>query len=99
MADDRDARIAQLEAELSASRQREVALTAENVDLRGEREADRAEIERRDRALSEALEQQTATAEVLRVIASSPTDLQSVLDTIADSARRLCDAGGTHITR
>jgi hypothetical protein len=71
MADDRDARIAQLEVELRRAR-------ADNAALR---------------------EEQTASAEILRVIASSPADLQRVLNTVADSAVGLCEAGGALIWR
>ena len=47
---------------------------------------------RRNRDLTEALEQQTATSEILRVISSSPTDVQPVFNTIVVNAVRLCNA-------
>jgi GAF domain-containing protein len=49
--------------------------------------------------LAEAREQQTATSEILRVIASASTHVQPVLDVLAENAARLCDANDSVIFR
>src|SRR5262249_43653575 len=55
-------------------------------------------VEARTKELTEALEQQTATGDILRVISSSPTDVQPVFDAIVQSAVRLSGGvqGGVH---
>jgi len=57
------------------------------------------ESQSRNRDLTESLEQQTATGEILQVIASSPTDVQPVLDVVAERAARLCEATDAIIDR
>ena len=57
------------------------------------------ELEARNRELTESLEQQTATGEILRVIASSPTELQPVMDTVAENAARVCGATESSVWR
>jgi GAF domain-containing protein len=77
----------------------QAAIAIANARLFEELERRNAELQASNRQVTEALEQQTATAEVLRVIASSPTDLQRVLDAIVASAGRLVGAATAAVWR
>jgi GAF domain-containing protein len=70
----------------------QAVIAIENVRLFKELQEKNEALTRAHGQVTEALERQMATSDILRVIASSPTDAQPVFDTIAASAKRLCDA-------
>jgi GAF domain len=69
------------------------------IELKKQLEARTHELAEARGHLSEALERQAATSEILRVISSSPTELQRVLDAVGENAARLCDANNAVIFR
>jgi GAF domain-containing protein len=69
------------------------------ADLEQQLKAYRREIAHGRERLVEATKQQTATSEVLRIISNSPTEIQPVLDAVAENAARLCDANNAVIFR
>jgi signal transduction histidine kinase/putative methionine-R-sulfoxide reductase with GAF domain len=76
----------------------QAVIAIENVRLFTELQEKNRALTQAHAQVSEALEQQTATADILRVISSSPTDVQPVFDTIAERSVRLCNGllGGVY---
>jgi GAF domain-containing protein len=70
----------------------QAVIAIENVRLFTELQVKNQALTEAHAQVTEALEQQTATSEILRVISRSPNDVQPVFDSIAASALRLCDA-------
>jgi signal transduction histidine kinase len=70
----------------------QAVIALENARLFEAEQARMRELSERTQELTETLAYQTASSEILRVISSSPTDIQPTFDAIAISARRLCEA-------
>jgi GAF domain-containing protein len=77
----------------------QAVIAVENVRLFRELEEKNRALTDAHATVTESLERQTATSEILRVIASSPTDLQPVMNSVAESAARLCEATDAHVYR
>jgi GAF domain-containing protein len=75
----------------------QAVIAIENVRLFTALQGKNQALMRAHAQLTEALEQQTATSEILRVISRWPTDLQPVMDVIAENAARICGANDAHI--
>jgi two-component system, NtrC family, sensor kinase len=77
----------------------QAVIAIENVRLFTELQEKNRALTRAHAQVSESLEQQTGTSEILRVISASPTDTQPVFDAIAQSAMRLCSGNFCNVLR
>ena len=80
------------EVELLRTFSDQAVIAIENVRLFTELQVKNQALTEAHAQVTESLEQQTATSEILRVIASSPTELQPVMEAIAENAARVCGA-------
>ena len=86
-------------ARLGVSKKKKSPRATELSQLKKEVQRVTEQLESCKRELAEATERETATGEILRVIASSPTEIQPVLDVVAENAAKLCDADDGVIVR
>jgi two-component system, NtrC family, sensor kinase len=77
----------------------QAVIAIQNARLFTELQAKNQALTQAHAQVTEALEQQTATSEILRVISRSPTDLQPVFDTIVESVVQLCDGVSATVYR
>ena len=77
----------------------QAVIAIENVRLFKELEEKNRALTQAHAQVTETLEQQTATSDILRVISRSPTDLRPVFDAIAENAARLCSANDAQVLR
>src|SRR5262249_36281316 len=86
-------------ATVGASKKKKSPRATQLSQLKKELKRVSEQLESYKREVAEALDQQVVTSEILRVIADSPTDLQPVLDVVAEDAARLCDATDAAVWR
>jgi signal transduction histidine kinase len=87
------------QTELVATFADQAVIAIENVRLFTELQQKNQALTQAHAQVTQALEQQTATADILKVISGSPTDVQPVFDAIAESAARLCSANDAQVLR